>query len=564
MYFSEKFIYIMFNTALISIVLFFINHNFTNEVSTSTTIVTEPLKSLPITPQPLMATPKAGVFTINAQTQVFFANPSDELNFAVNSLNNKLKKAANFSLNITSQSKSHNEINISLDDKIKNEEGYEINVTKNKIFVISKTAIGVFYAFQTLRQLLPSDIENQETTSKVAWTIPCCDIKDEPRYSWRGLHLDVCRHFFDVNFIKKYIDLMAMYKFNRFHWHLTDDQGWRIEIKKYPKLTEVSSFRKETLIGSYAAKPERYDATPYSGFYTQEQIKEVVQYAKERFVMVIPEIEMPGHSLAALAAYPELSCSGGSFDVGTRWGVYDDVYCPKETTLNFLRDVLDETAALFPAPYIHIGGDECPKTRWKTCQNCQNLIKKEGLKDELGLQSYVVRTMEKHINAKGKKLIGWDEILEGGLSDNATVMSWRGTEGGVTAAKQHHDVIMTPGTHCYFDHYQSKDKNKEPLAIGGFTSVEKVYSYEPTPSELNTEQQKYILGAQGNVWTEYIQTPSQVEYMAYPRAIAMAEVLWTASKNKNWTNFSKKLQQEFVRLEKNNTTFAKHLYVNNH
>ncbi len=373
------------------------------------------------------------------------------------------------------------------------------------------------------------------------------------------MHLDVGRHFFSVDFIKKYIDMMSMLKMNTFHWHLTEDQGWRIEIKKYPKLNEIAAFRKETLIGHYSDQPHQFDGKKYGGYYTQEQIKDIVAYAAKRQIDVIPEIEMPGHSVAAISAYPELGCTGKQIDVATKWGVFDDIYCTKESTFNFLEDVLDEVMALFPSKYIHIGGDEAPKTNWKSCPNCQKLIKKENLKDEHGLQSYFITRMEKYINAKGKQIIGWDEILEGGLAPNATVMSWRGINGAVTAAKQHHDVILTPGSHCYFDHYQSTNEN-EPVAIGGFLPLEKVYSFNPIPEELTAEESKYVLGAQGNVWTEYMQTEDKVEYMLFPRIVALSEVVWAKPENKNYESFKSRLIQYQKRLDLLDVNYANHLY----
>ncbi|NQU35221.1 MAG: beta-N-acetylhexosaminidase [Bacteroidetes bacterium] len=311
---------------------------------------------------------------------------------------------------------------------------------------------------------------------------------------------------------KKYIDLLAFYKFNTFHWHLTEDQGWRIEIKKYPKLAEISSMRKETLLGHYGDKPHKFDGKPYGGYYTQDEVREIVVYASDRQITVIPEIEMPGHSLAALAAYPELGCTGGPYEVATRWGVFEDIYCTKEETFEFLENVLLEVMELFPSKYIHIGGDEAPKSRWKECSTCQAVIVREGLRDEHELQSYFIQRMEKFLNSHGRRIIGWDEILEGGLAPNATVMSWRGTEGGIAAARQDHDAIMTPGSHCYFDHYHA-NRELEPLAIGGFTTLEKVYSYEPVADSLTSEEANHIMGAQGNVWTEYMETPEYVEYM---------------------------------------------------
>jgi len=351
------------------------------------------------------------------------------------------------------------------------------------------------------------------------------------------MHLDVCRHFFTVDEVKRYLDIMAMHKFNTFHWHLTDDQGWRIEIKKYPKLTTVGSRRSETLIGHSGRPPFKYDGQPYGGFYSQDDIREIVRYASERFIRVIPEIEMPGHAVAAISSYPVLSCTGKQIEVETRWGVFDDVFCAgKDTVFAFLEDVLDEVMDMFPSEYIHVGGDECPKTRWQHCPLCQQRIREEGLKDEHELQSWFITRMEKYINAHGKKLIGWDEILEGGLAPEATVMSWRGVTGGIAAAKMDHDVIMTPFTYVYLDYYQSEPQG-EPLAIGGYLPLEKVYSYEPLPQELDTEEQKHILGLQGNLWTEYISTAEYLEYMAFPRAFAIAETGWTPVMKKDFEEF---------------------------
>lgn len=440
-----------------------------------------------------------------------------------------------------------------INNAIANEEGYELKIEEENIFIESKNTRGAFYAVQSLLQLLPlpSDLNS--------YKIPCLQIKDQPEFTYRGMHLDVGRHFFSVDFIKKYIDLMARLKMNTFHWHLTEDQGWRIEIKKYPKLQEISAYRKETLLGHYNDQPHQFDGKPYGGFYTQEQIKEVVAYAKTRQVTIIPEIEMPGHSQAAIAAYPELGCTGEQVEVATKWGVFDEVYCPKESTFKFLEDVIDEVVALFPGKYIHIGGDEAPKTNWKNCAHCQKLIKKEGLKDEHGLQSYFIARMEKYINTKGKQIIGWDEILEGGLAPNATVMSWRGTSGAVQAAKEGHDVILTPGSHCYFDHYQSENEN-EPLAIGGFLPLEKVYHFNPIPEGLTDKEAIYVLGAQGNVWTEYMQTEKQVEYMAYPRAVALSEVLWSSPEYKNYSDFINRLEQYQKRLDLLEVNYANHIY----
>lgn len=430
-------------------------------------------------------------------------------------------------------------------------ESYYLVVAENSIKITGDKA-GIFYALQTLTQLLPL-----ERTDSI--NIPCMEIRDYPRFKWRGMHLDVSRHFFPKEFIKRYIDFLALYKMNMFHWHLTDDQGWRIEIKKYPKLTEIGSWRNGTLIGHYSQFPHRYDSTRYGGYYTQDDIKEIVEYAEKRYITIVPEIEMPGHSLAALASYPEFSCTGGPFEVANEWGVFEDVYCPRDETFKFLEDVLTEVMELFPGKYIHVGGDEVPKDSWKQCKDCQELMKKEGLKDENELQSYFIRRIEKFINSKGKTLIGWDEILEGGLAPNAVVMSWRGTEGGIEAARQNHDVVMTPGGYCYFDHYQGNPKF-EPIAIGGYTPVEKVYSFEPTPDSLTPEEQKHILGAQGNVWTEYIPTPEQVQYMVFPRICALSEVLWTRKENRNYDDFQKRLIEHFLLLDKMGINYSKAIY----
>jgi hexosaminidase len=433
---------------------------------------------------------------------------------------------------------------------------YDLFIDPSRIIVTGDDEDGMFYGLETLVQMIGA-------AGKGEVELPTGSIVgDHPRYSWRGMHLDVCRHFFTKQEVEKYIDYLALYKFNVFHWHLCDDQGWRIEIKKYPKLTQVGSQRKETQVGK-PEKVQKYDNKPYGGFYTQDDIREIVAYATARHITIVPEIEMPGHSLAALSAYPQYSCAGGPFEVGTRWGVFDDVYCAgNDSTFLFLQDILSEVCDLFPGKYIHIGGDECPKTRWETCPKCQQRMKNEKLKDEHELQSYFVQRIEKFLNAKGKQMLGWDEILEGGLAPNAMVMSWRGTAGGIDAARQHHYVVMTPGKPCYFDHYQSKDKKVEPLAIGGFNPLDSVYAYEPAPKELNEAEKKYILGAQGNVWTEYITTFSQVEYMSIPRMCALSEVLWADPKNKDYKNFIARLKMHSVMLDKMRVNYAKHFLTN--
>jgi hexosaminidase len=421
-------------------------------------------------------------------------------------------------------------------------EGYRLRVYSDSIVISSETEVGIFYGLQTLAQMLPVDWQDEVQ-------IPVCQIDDWPRFPYRGMHLDVCRHFYSVDFVKKYIDLMARYKLNTFHWHLTEDQGWRIEIKKYPKLTEIGAWRWEK-------DSTGTDSSRYGGFYTQEQIKDIVDYAAKRFITIIPEIEMPGHSRAALAAYPQFSCSGKQLPVANRWGVFEHVYCAgNDSTFFFLQDILDEVIALFPSTYVHIGGDECPKEAWEKCPKCQARIETEGLKNEHELQSYFIRRIEKYLISKNRKLIGWDEILEGGLAPEATVMSWRGISGGIAAAKEQHEVIMTPGAYCYFDHYQANPKY-EPKAIGGYTTLKKVYSYEPIPDSLTKEEAKYILGAQANMWTEYIATEHHLEYMLLPRMLALAEVDWTNPKNKSWEDFNQRLQSQFQRFDREGTNYC--------
>ena len=408
-------------------------------------------------------------------------------------------------------------ITLGLNSEITNPEGYKLSTSAEGIRIEGQTENGVFYGIQTLRKSIPAVAQGATVL------LPAGEINDAPRFAYRGMMLDVGRHFFPVEFIKEYIDLLALHNMNTLHWHLTEDQGWRIEIKKYPKLTEIGSTRNRTVIGH---NTDQYDNTPYGGFYTQDEAREIVRYAQERYITIIPEIDLPGHMLAALASYPELGCTGGPYEVCPRWGVFEDVLCiGNEKTLPFLEDVMTEIIDIFPSKYIHIGGDEAPRTRWAKCPKCQALIRAKGLKAdkehsaEDRLQSYCMAHIEKFLNEKGRQIIGWDEILEGDVAPNATVMSWRGSAGGIKAAQMGHDVIMTPNTHCYFDYFQSTDKANEPYdAIGGYVPVEKVYSLEPTEG-LNDEQKKHILGAQANLWTEYILSPEQVEYMVLPRRL---------------------------------------------
>ncbi len=503
---------------------------------------------LPIIPYPSQVELGSGSFVLNDKTTI----QASENSFEAKYLKEILKSKSGLDLSISEVYSSNSiQLIMKLPDTINfDKEHYELNVSNSKITITSFSNQGIFYGIQTLLQLIPSDKKNNIS-------IPCLQINDYSKYKWRGMHLDVSRHFFPKEFIKKYIDYLARYKMNVFHWHLTDDQGWRIEIKKYPKLTEIGAWRKGSMIGHY--REQKFDDKPYGGFYTQEEIKEIVAYATERHITVVPEIEMPGHAVAALASYPQYSCTGGPFEVALKWGVLDDVFCPKEETFEFLENILSEVLTLFPSEYIHIGGDECPKTRWKKCANCQSVIKREGLKDEHELQSYFIRRIEKFVNSRGRKIMGWDEILEGGLAPNAAVMSWRGTKGGIEAAKQNHFVVMTPGSHCYFDHYQGEPKN-EPLAIGGFTTVEKVYGFNPTPTTLNKNEANYILGAQGNVWTEYMEDANKVEYMIFPRMLALSEVLWGTSNTEKYKDFQDRMIQHFQYFEENKINYSKAIF----
>ncbi len=505
-----------------------------------------------IIPQPIQVITNVGSFLITPTTSLVVTNKIDDASASF--LNIYLSDYYGFKLPIVKNAaKDYIKFNSLKNFKGLKAEGYTLESDSKGVVIEGNSDIGTFYGMQTLIQLLPVEKSN---TLKIA----AVSVKDEPRFVYRGAMLDVARHFFPVSFVKKYIDYLALHKLNYFHWHLTEDQGWRIEIKKYPKLTEIGSRRNGTIVGRYPGKGN--DNTPEGGFYTQDDVKEIVKYASDRFITVVPEIEMPGHSSAAIAAYPMLSCfpeektqipatmisekskqelaNGRVKLVQETWGIFTDVYAPTEYTFKFLEDVLDEVMALFPSKYIHVGGDESPKEAWKRSAFCQQFIKEKGLKDEHELQSYFIQRMEKYINKNGRTLIGWDEILEGGLAPNAIVMSWRGEAGGIAAAKENHQVIMTPGSHVYFDHTQTKDEKE--VTIGGFTSLEKTYSYEPIPKELNAEQGKYVLGAQGNVWTEYMLNPAKVEYMIFPRLSALSEVLWSPKEKKDWPAFQSKIE----------------------
>lgn len=521
-------------------------------VSACATRETSTLPTVPgIVPKPVSVREHPGYLTWNKRVSFI---SKDKKTSKVIELFSKQLLSIDSSISVTSEIGSeHIPITFSfVDENILGTEGYRLMVTESGVDIHANSEAGLFYGSQTLLQLIPA----QSTQ------IRFIGITDYPRFGYRGLHLDVARHMFPVEFVKKYIDVLARHKMNRFHWHLTDDQGWRIEIKKYPRLQEVAAYRDETIVGhgSTATRREaKYDGKRYGGYYTQEEIREVVAYAAERHVTIIPEIEMPGHAQAAVTAYPNLGCTGGPYNVATSWGVFENVFCAgKEDSFNFLEGVLEEVIALFPGEYVHIGGDECPKTRWNNCTHCKKRMRDEKLKDAHELQSYFIQRMEKFLNSKGKRIVGWDEILEGGLAPNATVMSWRGEAGGIDAARQKHNVIMTPENWCYFDHYQDTVKT-EPLAIGGLTPVKEVYEYEPMPQSLSAEESKFISGVQANLWTEYIETPAHAEYMVYPRACAMAEVAWSPKENKSWSDFLLRMEDHLPRLETWKVNYAPHI-----
>ncbi len=504
-----------------------------------------------IIPKPNTVTSGSGEFVFSRETKIFASDK--EGRSSAGKLNDLLMARYGIKLEITKRKPSQNYIEfmppgaMAHAEMPKGSELYAMQIEPSRLR-IQGFGPAQFYAIQSLMQLLPVKLEGKAV-------IPAARIVDGPRFQYRGMHLDVARHFMPISFVKKYIDLMSQYKFNTFHWHLTDDQGWRIEIKKYPKLTEIGSKRPETMVARNFS-PYIGDGIPVEGYYTQQQIREVVAYAKERFITVIPEIELPGHASAALAAYPELGCKADfKYKVQTTWGIFKETFCPTDTTFKFLEDVIDETIKLFPdSPYVHIGGDEVLKDHWKESPFVQDLMKRENLKDEHEVQSYFIRRIEKFINSKGKKIIGWDEILEGGVAPNATIMSWRGEKGGIEAANAHHDVIMTPNTYVYFDYGQG-DPAFEPLNIGGYLPLERVYGWNPAPKELPNDEVKYILGGQANIWTEYLAKPENVEYMAFPRELALAEVLWTRPENKNYDDFKRRLAANLARLEAQNVNF---------
>lgn len=511
----------------------------------------EPAPSVSIIPLPVSMTMGRGVFTIDASTVIAADKGIEHLG---HQLADAIGPATGFDLDVRSgKGPGSNVIALRLDDSLRKTvgtEGYRLDATSKSVTIRAADPAGVFYGIQTLRQLLPPAIFRAARVSGVVWRVPAVTIEDQPRFSWRGAHLDVARHFMPKEFVKKYIDLLALHKMNRFHWHLTDDQGWRIEIRQYPKLTSVGAWRPETLIGHEPgnAAAMTFDGKRYGGFYTQDDIREIVAYASARFVTVIPEIEMPGHSQEVVAAYPELGCATEAVQPRTHWGVSPYLLNADDATITFMQNVLGEVLQLFPGPWIHVGGDEATKEQWKASAAIQSRIAALGLKNEDELQSWFISQMDKYLTSHGRRLIGWDEILQGGLAPNATVMSWQGVNGAIAAARSGHDAVLTPGATTYFDHYQSRDTAHEPLAIGGFLPLDTVYTWEPIPPALEPQFQSHILGVQGQLWTEYLPDPKAVEYMAYPRMSALAEVAWTPAPSRHVEDFHARLPTHLERL----------------
>lgn len=497
-------------------------------------------------------------FTLSAKTVISLGTNNQDMKRNANMLASYIEQATGIRPAV-GKGKNGATIILTIDKTIANAEGYKLDADAKQIRIAGASAAGVFYGIQTLRKSLP--LVNGKA-SKVS--IPAVHIADAPRFAYRGTHLDVSRHFVTADSVRQFIDMLALHNINRFHWHLTDDQGWRIEIKKYPLLTQIGSKRAQTVIGHNSGK---YDGKPYSGFYTQKQIRDIVKYAADRYITIVPEIDLPGHMQAALAAYPDMGCTGGPYEVWQKWGVSDNVLCAgNDKTLTFIDNVLKEITQLFPSKYIHVGGDECPKTQWQKCPKCQarikalNLEAKDGHSAEERLQSYIITHASNYLKSLGRNTIGWDEILEGGLAEGATVMSWRGESGGIAAAKQHHDVVMTPNSYLYFDYYQSLDKANEPLAIGGYLPLETVYSYEPMPKELTADEARHIIGVQANIWTEYMPTFKQMQYMALPRLAALSEVQWSQPALKDYTSFTNRLTEFTHMYDRLGYNYAKHLY----
>ena len=511
-----------------------------------------------VVPLPNEITPMEGkAFTLDNRVKILYPEGDADMQRNAGFLAGYVLESTGKTLAVEAGATGSHAIVLRLGLQTENPEAYLLEVNEDQVTITGSSAAGVFYGIQTLRKSLPVAKDAQVV-------LPPVRVNDAPRFAYRGMMLDVCRHFFSLDSVKRYIDMLALHNINRFHWHLTDDQGWRIEIKKYPQLTQIGSQRKETVIGRNSGK---YDGIPYGGYYTQEEAREIVAYAKDRYITVIPEFEMPGHMQGVLAAFPELGCTGGPYDVWTQWGVSEDVICAgNDKSLELIKDVLAELIEIFPSEYIHVGGDECPKTRWEKCPKCQAKIRQLGLKDdkehtaEQRLQSYIITEAEKFLNAHGRKIIGWDEILEGGVAPNATVMAWRGAGEGVKAAKMRHDVIMVPTTYFYFDYYQTNILDEEPLAIGGYVPIEKVYSFEPYQKELTAEENKHIIGLQANLWTEYITSFRHVEYMVLPRMAALSEIQWTQPQFKDYGDFLGRMPKMFDIYDIYGYNYARHLF----
>jgi hexosaminidase len=505
-----------------------------------------------IIPQPVRLTRQPGQFHLTADAVIVVMRGTSDLGYV---LADALAPATGFHLPVTPGASTHpaGTIILRTDAALMSglgPEGYRLTVTPRGVTIDGAAAAGVFYGIQTLRQLLPIEIFRRAPTAQTDWSLPCVSIEDRPRFQWRGAMLDTSRHFMPREFIEKFIDLLALHKMNTFHWHLTDDQGWRLEIRRYPLLTAIGAWRSETVVGRPSRDESQnvYDGERHGGFYTQNDIREIVEYARERFVTIVPEVEMPGHSQAAIAAYPELGCVSDRLDVSRKWGVHQHILNPDDSTVHFMQGVLTEVMELFPGRFVHIGGDEADKTEWRGSDRVQSRIRSLGLQDEREMQSWFVRQMDTFLTAHDRRLIGWDEILEGGLAPGAAVMSWRGVEGGIAAARAGHDVVMAPTTNTYFDYYQSQDRQSEPLAIGGFLPLEKVYAFDPVPAELDPDAARHVLGAQGQIWTEYIKGPKRVEYMTFPRLVALAEVVWTPPDRKDLADFTARLETHLRRL----------------
>jgi hexosaminidase len=511
---------------------------------------------LPLIPKPAKMVAGAGRFVLAPDTKIILKTHLVEAQKAVDYFLEIINRSTG--LNISCAPSAKAPIVVEIDAEITHPEAYYLNVAMQGISIKAGTATGIFYAFQTLRQLLPPEVESKTVVANKVWSIPAIEIHDVPRFPYRGLMLDVARHFFSVDFIKRYIDLMSMYKYNRLHLHLADDQGWRMEIHSYPELQNTGAWRSETLVGHLNDRPKKFDGVRYGGYYRQSELRELVRYAADRHITVIPEIDIPGHASAILTAYPELACIDGKFEVAKEWGVHNNILCPKEETFLFLERVLDEIMNVFPSKYIHIGGDECVREQWQKSEYCQHLKLQEGLNSDEQLQTWFIRRVANSVKSRGRKIIGWDDIRDGGEVPEATIMSWRGEQGGVAAAQKDYDVIMTPHAFCYFDYYQWRNRNEEPLSIGGYIPMSKVYMYDPIPKELSEKQAQHILGTQGNLWTEYIAGEQHAEYMAYPRACALSETAWTPENLKSYDDFLHRLREHSKRMEILNIHFARH------